>query len=50
MNLLLGKYEYSGKIISSVEFDYFPYPVPDKSLLTEDVLQQVCPMAEEHAI
>ena len=47
LNLLLGKYEYSGKIISSVEFDYFPYPVPDKSLLTEDVLQQVCPMAEE---
>ena len=47
LNLLLGKYEYSGKIISSVEFDYFPYPVPDKSLLTEDVLQQVCPIAEE---
>lgn len=47
LNLLLGKYEYSGKIISSVEFDYFPYPVLDKSLLTEDVLQQVCPMAEE---
>ena len=47
LNLLLGKYEYSGKITSSVEFDYFPYPVPDKSLLTEDVLQQVCPLAEE---
>ena len=24
LNLLLGKYEYSGKILSSVQFDYFP--------------------------
>ena len=23
LNLLLGKYEYSGSIVSSVEFDYF---------------------------
>ena len=29
LNLLLGKYEYSGKILSSVQFDYFPYPVSD---------------------
>lgn len=47
LNLLLGKYEYSGKIISSVEFDYFPYPVSDKSRMTEDILQEVCPVAEE---
>ena len=25
LNLLLGKYEYHGKIQSSVQFDYFPY-------------------------
>lgn len=30
LNLLLEKYEYSGKIISSVQFDYFPYIVDDK--------------------
>lgn len=47
LNLLLGKYEYRGNIISSVEFDYFPYVVRDKSLWTEHVLQEVCPMAEE---
>lgn len=47
LNLLLGKYEYSGTIISSVQFDYFPYPVADKSALTEDVLQEICPCAEE---
>ena len=27
LNLLLGKHEYSGRIISSVKFDYFPYQV-----------------------
>jgi len=47
LNLLLGKYEYSGKIISSVQFDYFPYAVEDKTLLTEEILQKVCPSAEE---
>ena len=47
LKLLQGKYEYSGKIISSVQFDYFPYPVRDKSKLTEDILLEVCPTAEE---
>ena len=35
LNLLLGKYEYSGKILSSVQFDYFPYPVSDKNRITD---------------
>ncbi|MCH5164926.1 MAG: ABC-F type ribosomal protection protein [Clostridiales bacterium] len=47
LNLLLGKYEYSGKIVSSVLFDYFPYFVRDKKCLTEDVLREVCPTAEQ---
>lgn len=47
LELLLGKYEYSGKITSPVRFDYFPYPVADKSLPTEEVLREVCPDAEE---
>lgn len=46
-NLLLEKYEYSGKIVSSVQFDYFPYFVTNKSLSTELVLQEICPTAEE---
>ena len=50
LNLLLGKYEYSGKIISSVQFDYFPYSVEDKTMLTMEVLQNVCPLAEEWEI
>lgn len=47
LNLFLGKYEYRGKIISSVQFDYFPYPVSDKKRMTEDILYEVCPLAEE---
>lgn len=47
LNLLLGKYEYSGRIISSVQFDYFPYQVTDKSMPTEKILQEICPLAEE---
>lgn len=47
LKLLLGKYEYSGKIISSVQFDYFPYPVSDKKRMTGEILQEVCPLAEE---
>lgn len=47
LNLLLGKYEYSGKIISSVQFDYFPYQVLDKKRITEDILHEICPNAED---
>lgn len=47
LSLLLGKYTYSGTITSSVQFDYFPYPVDDKSKLTEDILHEICPAAKE---
>ena len=47
LNLLLGKYEYRGKIQACVQFDYFPYPVGNKDRPTADVLSEVCPLAEE---
>lgn len=50
LNLLLGKYEYSGKIISSVQFEYFPYPILDKRRMTEDIVKESCPRAEEWEI
>ena len=50
LNLLLGKYEYSGKIISSVKFDYFPYEVADESAVTCDILEEICPAAEQWEI
>ncbi|MGE7950992.1 Lsa family ABC-F type ribosomal protection protein [Lysinibacillus xylanilyticus] len=46
-NLLLGNYEYSGKIISSVEFNYFPYPVSDKNKYTYEIFEEICPHAED---
>ena len=50
LNLLLGKYEYRGKISCSVQFDYFPYPVRDPELLTEEVLTEICPDAQQWQI
>lgn len=41
LNLLLEKYEYKGKIIKSVEFDYFPFEVKNKEMNTMDVIEQV---------
>lgn len=46
-NLLLGSYEYSGRIISSVDFNYFPYPVSDKNKYTYEILEEICPQAED---
>ncbi|MET1180937.1 Lsa family ABC-F type ribosomal protection protein [Peribacillus simplex] len=46
-NLLLGNYEYNGKIISSVEFNYFPYPVADKNKYTYEIFEEICPQAED---
>lgn len=50
LKLLLGKYEYSGKIISSVKFDYFPYQVLDKWRITQEILWEVCPLVKKWEI
>lgn len=39
LNLLLGKYEYTGTISSSVAFDYFPFEVEDSSANTLTVIK-----------
>lgn len=31
LKLLLGEYEYSGKMISPVQFEYFPVEIADKN-------------------
>ena len=46
LNLLLGKYEYSGQISSKVHFDYFPFEVADQSVTTIEVVEQVVPAYE----
>ena len=50
LRLLQGKYTYTGSIIRSVSFDYFPCPVKDPGLPTRDVLAQVCPEAQDWQI
>jgi lincosamide and streptogramin A transport system ATP-binding/permease protein len=42
LNLLLGKYEYSGSISASVSFDYFPYEVADKETNSINVVDSIC--------
>ncbi len=50
LNLLLGKYSYSGTISTSVQFEYFPYEVTDKSADTLDVVHNICPECEDWEI
>jgi len=42
LNLLLGKHEYIGKISASVQFEYFPFEIVDKSVNTIDAVNSVC--------
>lgn len=46
MRLLMGEQEYSGKIISSVDFEYFPFPVADENSLVMFLAEEICPNAE----
>ena len=51
LNLLLGKYEYSGKILSSVQFDYFPYPCAEHNVMGKDrihLMQKVTDYFEDY--
>ena len=50
LNLLLGKYEYSGTISAGVLFEYFPYEVTDKRELTLEVVSRICPEVPEWEI
>jgi len=47
LNLLMGKYEYRGKITASVKFDYFPYKVTDKTLNTQAIINEICAEYQE---
>lgn len=47
LKLLLGKYEYQGKICSDVEFAYFPYEVTEEGRMTWEILEEINPQSEE---
>lgn len=50
LNLLLGKYSYSGTISTDRKFEYFPYEVEDKKEMTISVVQNICPECEDWEI
>ena len=39
LNLLMGKYKYSGTISSSADFEYFPFDIPDDDVDTIDIAE-----------
>ena len=43
LNLLMGKFPYRGSISASVSFSYFPYEIPDKSVLAVAVVEEIYP-------
>jgi len=46
LKLFLGHHEYIGKIISSVQFEYFPFYVKDMSSITIDIIDGICSEVE----
>lgn len=46
LNLLMGKYEYRGSITASVEFDYFPFPVSDRTKDAISIIEEINPECE----
>lgn len=47
LRLLMGEYEYRGRIIASTSFTYFPYPVKNPEEDTISILQSLAPEAQE---
>ncbi|MCL2592720.1 MAG: ATP-binding cassette domain-containing protein, partial [Defluviitaleaceae bacterium] len=43
LNLLQNKFEYSGSISASCDFEYFPYEVADKNMITFDIIESIYP-------
>ena len=41
LNLLLGRYPHHGQISAPTQFDYFPFNVPDKTLLTLHIVESI---------
>lgn len=43
LNLLQGKYEFKGNIISTVNFDYFPFKIEEKGMTLEVIRNIIAP-------
>ena len=47
LKLLAGRYEYSGSVIASTDFEYFPYDVEDPGLAGYEIAEQINPAMEQ---
>lgn len=43
LQLLMGRYDFQGRITASVRFSYFPYSVDNPEQDTETVMETICP-------
>lgn len=43
LRLLMGEYDYSGSIVKSVDFDYFPFRIPEPDKLSQTALEEIHP-------
>jgi lincosamide and streptogramin A transport system ATP-binding/permease protein len=50
MKLFYGEYEYSGKIESKVNFDYFPFAIKNEYLSVREIISSIIPDFEEWKI
>lgn len=50
LKLLLGKYEYTGTISKSVDFDYFPFEVKNKEKMAIEIVNEIAINAEDWEI
>ena len=46
LQLLMDKHEYSGNILASVEFEYFPYKVRNEEMDIQSLLMEIAPEAK----
>ena len=50
LKLLLGDYEYQGKITKNIEVDYFPFEVKNKEQMAIEVVYEIAPNREDWEI
>ncbi len=48
LNLLMGKYEYSGNISTDINFDYFPFEVKDNNKNAYEIAYEINSDFEEY--
>ncbi len=50
LKLLQGKFEYKGKILKSIEIDYFPFEISNKDVMAIEVVYEIAPNVQDWEI